>query len=231
MTSTPALAEVRGAGASSTSFHPKWHAAAAAAAAGRALRVDVALDTKEKLWTCFASATQTESHEDVDEAAAAQARLEAENSERALQNRELHLQTAPQENRGHSQSREKPVDLSSLSSRAKLVEKCLGERDVFDALFAPVSVETQESAGANFPSSGRTTFTMPVEAACTGVAIIRERPEAFVASMRHLSASLTATPRRGVCARGPSRPRKRPILNSDARPASPPSPATRGTLP
>ena len=138
---------------------------------------------ERKVVDVLAAATQTESHEDVDEAAAAQARLEAENSERALQNRSnSSSDSARKKTADIHKVEKKPVDLSSLSSRAKLVEKCLGERDVFDALFAPVSVETQESAGANFPSSGRTTFTMPVEAACTGVAIIRERPEAFVAS-------------------------------------------------
>ena len=188
---------------------------------------------ERKVVDVLAAATQTESHEDVDEAAAAQARLEAENSERALKNRSnSSSDSARKKTADIHKVEKKPVDLSSLSSRAKLVEKCLGERDVFDALFAPVSVETQESAGANFPSSGRTTFTMPFEAACTGVAIIRERPEAFVASYASSTVSLTATSeKRGVCASGPSPPRKRPILNSDARPASPPSPATRDTLP
>ena len=86
---------------------------------------------ERKVVDVLAAATQTESHEDVDEAAAAQARLEAVNSERALQNRSnSSSDSARKKTADIHKVEKKPVDLSSLSSRAKLVEKCLGERDV-----------------------------------------------------------------------------------------------------
>ena len=72
-------------------------------------------------------------------------------------------------------------------------------------------------AAANFPNSGRTTFTMPVEVR-TGVAVIRERPEASVASHASSTSSSTATSEKRVLRGVWSLPRrKRPILSSDAR--------------
>lgn len=125
--------------------------------------------------------TQTEADDVADGAAGAEARLATENEARALQDRgSAASQSARKAVVEIAEQETKAPDLSSLSAKATLVERCLGERDVFDALFAP-SVAAEAAASVNFPKNARTAFHRAGQA-CTGVAAIWDRPEAFVAA-------------------------------------------------
>ena len=105
------------------------------------------------------------------------------------------------------------MDLSSLSSRAKLVEKCLGERDVFDALFAPTWCRDTRGADCQLPFI----WTDDVYDAFRGGvrASSYERPEAAVASYASSTEFDGASEKRGVCVRVVLASTA-PILNSDA---------------